>query len=122
MDGEKPSWLEGNDAEAPTPVPPPEPTSEPETFDLNQPPPSSAKTARAPTTDNVAGSILSNSNANANAPKKEVDESDLPKMIFVMRLLNLAAAGLLIAVSVRFFSQKMIHVTTIIYMYTIILY
>jgi hypothetical protein len=35
-----------------------------------------------------------------------VDESDLPKMILFMRILNLAAAGLLIATSVRFFSQQ----------------
>ena len=105
MDGEAPSWLDGNDsAAAPTPVPPPEPAAEPETFDLNEPAPSSAKTARAPApTDNVAGSILSSMNATADAPKKEVDESDLPKMIFFMRLLNVAAAGLLIAVSVSLF-------------------
>jgi hypothetical protein len=106
MDGETPSWLEGNDAATPTPVPPPKPTSEPETFDLNQPAPSSAKTSRAPPTDNVAGSILNNSNSTAEAPKREVDESDLPKMILFMRILNLAAAGLLIATSVRFFSQQ----------------
>jgi hypothetical protein len=102
MDGETPSWLEGTtSAAAPTPAPPaPEPASEPETFDLNEPAPSSEKTARAPTTDNVAGTILGSMNATADAPKKEVDESDLPKMIFVMRVLNLAAAGLLIGVSV----------------------
>lgn len=101
MDGETPSWLEGNttsSAAAPTPAPAPEP----ETFDLNEPAPSSEKTARAPTTDNVAGTILSSMNATADAPKKEVDESDLPKMIMIMRLLNLAAAGLLIGVSVSF--------------------
>ena len=99
MDGETPSWLEGNttsSAAAPTPAPAPEP----ETFDLNEPAPSSEKTARAPTTDNVAGTILGSMNATADAPKKEVDESDLPKMIMIMRLLNLAAAGLLIGVSV----------------------
>lgn len=101
MDGETPSWLEGNtSAAAPTPAPAPEPASEPETFDLNEHAPSSEKTARAPTTDNVAGTILGSMNATADAPKKEVDESDLPKMIMIMRLLNLAAAGLLIGVSV----------------------
>lgn len=103
MDGETPSWLEADSAAPePTPAPVPEPTPEPETFDLNHPPPSSDKTARAPTTDNIAGSILNNAKTSTDAPQNEVDESDLPKMIFVMRLLNLAAAGLLIAVSVRF--------------------
>ena len=101
MDGETPSWLESESpSPASTPAPVPEPTSEPETFDLNEPAPSSEKTARAPTTDNIAGTILNNANTTADAPTKEVDESDLPKMIFVMRLMNLAAAGLLIAVSV----------------------
>lgn len=106
MDGETPSWLETEAAApAPTPVPVPEPTSEPETFDLNEPAAPSEKTARAPT-DNIAGSIMNTINTTENKPEKEVDESDLPKMIFVMRLLNLAAAGLLIAVSVRFLCHK----------------
>eukprot|EP00985_Skeletonema_marinoi_P001611 scaffold650_cov127-Skeletonema_marinoi.AAC.5 len=102
MDGETPSWLEGDSASpAPTPVPVPEPTSQPEAFDLNQPAPSSEKTARAPTTtDNVAGSIMNTINTASDKPEKEVDESDLPRVIFIMRLLNLAAAGLLIAVSI----------------------
>lgn len=104
MDGETPSWLEGDSASpAPTPVPVPEPTSQPEAFDLNQPAPSSKKTARAPTTDNVAGSIMNTINTASDKQEKEVDESDLPRVIFIMRLLNLAAAGLLIAVSVRFY-------------------
>lgn len=108
MDGETPSWLEGDSASpAPTPVPVPEPTSQPEAFDLNQPAPSSEKTARAPTTtDNVAGSIMNTINTASDKPEKEVDESDLPRVIFIMRLLNLAAAGLLIAVSVRFYMSQ----------------
>lgn len=110
MDGETPSWLEGDAASpAPTPVPVPEPTSEPETFDLNEPAPSSKKTARAAApTDNIAGSIMNN--IKTTEPEKEVDESDLPKMIFIMRVLNLAAAGLLIAVSVRFFTHDLSYV------------
>src|SRR5210317_1988859 len=119
MDGETPSWLEGNttsSAAASTPAPAPEPASEPETFDLNEPAPSSEKTARAPTTDNVAGTILGSMNATADAPKKEVDESDLPKMIFVMRLLNLAAAGLLIGVSVSL--QDFLNLSLILLLYT----
>ncbi len=104
MDGETPSWLDEAAAPAPTPAAP-GPTSEPETFDLNQPAAPSEKTARAPT-DNIAGSIMNTINTTDNKPEKEVDESDLPKMIFVMRLLNLAAAGLLIAVSVRFFMSQ----------------
>ena len=111
MDGETPSWLEGNttsSAAAPTPATPaPEPAS---------PAPSSEKTARAPTTDNVAGTILGSMNATADAPKKEVDESDLPKMIFVMRLLNLAAAGLLIGVSVSL--QDFLNLSLILLLYT----
>lgn len=102
MDGETPSWLESDAAPAPTPVPVPEPPSEPETFDLNEPAPSSKKTARAAPTDNIAGSIMNNIKTTGDKPEKEVDESDLPRMIFLMRVLNLAAAGLLIAVSVRF--------------------
>lgn len=104
MDGETPSWLEAEAAAPPAPAAP-EPTSEPETFDLNQPAAPSEKTARAPT-DNIAGSIMNTINTTDTKPEKEVDESDLPKMIFVMRLLNLAAAGLLIAVSVRFFVSQ----------------
>lgn len=108
MDGETPSWLEADaPIPAPIPVPVPEPTSGPETFDLNQPAPTSEKTARAPTTDNIAGSIMNTINTtDNNKPEREVDESDLPKMIFVMRLLNLGAAGLLIAVSVRYFMSQ----------------
>lgn len=105
MDGETPSWLEGDAASpAPAPVPVPEPTSEPETFDLNEPAQPSEKTARAPT-DNVAGSIMNTIKATGDKPEKVVDETDLPKMIFFMRVLNLAAAGLLIAVSVRSFYE-----------------
>ena len=100
MDGETPSWLEGDSASpAPAPVPVPEPTSEPETFDLNEPAQPSEKTARAPT-DNVAGSIMNTIKAEGDKPEKVVDETDLPKMIFFMRVLNLAAAGLVIAVSI----------------------
>ena len=51
----------------------------------------------------LAGSIMNTIKAAGDKPEKVVDETDLPKMIFFMRVLNLAAAGLLIAVSVRSF-------------------
>lgn len=111
MDGETPSWLEeGGDSSTPGAAEPSPPHAEnpaPPAFSLDETSPASNKTekadpARAETTDNVAGSILPNaadSNAKVAASNAE-DEKDLPKIILMMRVLNMAAAALLITCSV----------------------
>lgn len=111
-------WLEESSAPAAPPTqastadassPPPS------SFSLTEPAPPSSKTASATPTDNVAGSILSSMTKRAEANEKpEVDESDLPKMILFMRVMNMAAAALLITCSVSWFiswsgDAKLVH-------------
>mmetsp|Transcript_35541 Transcript_35541/g.74928 ORF Transcript_35541/g.74928 Transcript_35541/m.74928 type:complete len:245 (-) Transcript_35541:426-1160(-) len=112
MDGETPSWLEEGSSSTPAADPSPpassptaasEPSAPPSSF--STPAPSAKTTARVPTdtTDNVAGSILASTGAASPPPKPvipEADEKDLPKMILFMRILNMAAAALLITCSV----------------------
>ena len=110
MDGETPSWLDEGASSTPAAAPTPAPSSAPDAsaapppaFSIDETAPPSAKTATAPT-DNVAGSILANMNATADAKtaptSNEEDEKDLPKMILFMRVLNMAAATLLMTCSV----------------------
>lgn len=107
VDGETPSWLDGADsnpttlaAEVDTSIPAPSSTPAP-TPAVSAPPPA------APTTDNVAGSILTSMNKDVKTTQSKIaaaaaveDEKDLPKLILFMRILNMAAAVLLITCSV----------------------
>jgi len=125
MDGETPSWLEEGTApsppaEAPTsaaataPAAPPTapPTGAFSLDDKSAPAttaasPGDAAAARdAPATDNVARSILGSAGAEATAATTAAaaaggaKEEDLPRLILSMRVLNMAAAALLITCSV----------------------
>jgi len=107
VDGETPSWLDGADsnpatlaAEVDTSIPAPSSTPAPT-------PAASAPAPAAPTTDNVAGSILTSMNKDVKTTQSKIaaaaaveDEKDLPKLILFMRILNMAAAVLLITCSV----------------------
>lgn len=118
MDGEQPSWLAGDGGASSTPAaePEPEPTpvESPAPVAASAPVSTSAeKAASAPTTDNVAGSILTSmqkdvntTQANIIAASNEADEKELPRLILFMRILNMAAAALLITASV----SKKIHI------------
>jgi len=114
MDGETtPSWLEEGASSTPAaaaPEPPVETPTAPAAFVT---PPQPSTTSTAPTsTDNVAGSILasstvnnteSNNNANGAAGVNAVnaaDEAELPRIILLMRVTNMAAAAALITCSV----------------------
>ena len=110
MADEQPSWLDGDDGKGSAPVadlPPPIPTPEPAApSPLVAEPTTTATTNK---TDNVAGSILSSMNKDVNTTQSKIaavaaveDEKDLPKLILFMRVLNMAAAVLLITCSVRF--------------------
>jgi len=117
MDDATPSWLEEGPSSPPAasadPSPPPaEPTPSPSfSIDDGNAAPSAApaavaekSTARtAPATDNVAGTMLNSMNdakAKAEASVAVADESDLPRMILLMRVTNMAAAALLITCSI----------------------
>ena len=109
VDGETPSWLDGADsnpatlaAEVDTSITAPSSTPAP-TPAAAAPPPA------APTTDNVAGSILTSMNKDVKTTQSKMaaaaaveDEKDLPKLILFMRILNMAAAVLLITCSVSY--------------------
>lgn len=99
MDGETPSWLAGDSGPTPAPAETPPPSSDkvPTSFPLETPPPPSSKTSSSAPVDNIAGSILASGAADANTLG---DENELPKVILLMRLLNMAAAGTLIGCSV----------------------
>ena len=104
MDGEQPSWLAGDGGASSTPAaePAPAPTPAPAAA---APSTSAEKAASAPTTDNVAGSILGSmqkdvNTTQANIAANEADEKELPRLILFMRVLNMAAAVLLITASV----------------------
>ena len=115
MADEQPSWLDGDDGKGSTPVaddlPPPIPTPEPAApSPLAAEPTTTTTTTTTNTTDNVAGSILSSMNKDVNTTQSKIataaaveDEKDLPKLILFMRVLNMAAAVLLITCSVRYF-------------------
>jgi hypothetical protein len=106
MDGETPSWLEeGESAALPPPVtPPPKPVASDATATAT------GASRDAPVIDNVSGSILASITASRN--KSDVpaaaaattteagDKEELSKLIVFMRALNMAAATLLITVSV----------------------
>ncbi|KAL7528952.1 hypothetical protein ACHAXR_002716 [Thalassiosira sp. AJA248-18] len=110
MDGESPSWLEDGASSTPAAADPTPPYTAPAVdaaaspaFTIDE---AAEKTARAPAaTDNVAGSILASMNTKSNADTapaatNDVDEADLPKIILVMRVLNMASAVLLITCSI----------------------
>lgn len=110
MDGETPSWLEeGESAAQPPPVAPP-PLNPEKNSDAAAPPaPATAPVAARDglATDNVAGSFLASMGAKkkpdvspAAATATVEDDKELPKLILFMRVLNMAAATLLITVSV----------------------
>lgn len=97
-----PSWLSEGASSTPAaaePEPSPAPTPAPE--GLASAP--AAKSASSPPTDNIAGSIMANASAgldaNTAAPSA-VDEAALSKAILMMRVLNMAAAVLLVTTSV----------------------
>ena len=102
MDGATPSWLDGDASSTPAPAEEPAPALAP------APAADSAPAGRsAPQQDNVAGSILAGITKKnetppvAAAPANDAaDEADLPKIILLMRVMNMAAATLLITASV----------------------
>ncbi|KAL7530822.1 hypothetical protein ACHAWF_003529 [Thalassiosira exigua] len=115
MDGATPSWLEEGSGSAPaaeattTDLPPPVAAPAVET-----PAPSAAAPARAPAvqTDNVAATILGAAGTRANASAEAeaaaqaaADEKDLPRVILFMRVLNMAAAILLVTTSILMLVQ-----------------
>ena len=104
MDGATPSWLDGDASSTPAPAEEPTPALAPAPVAADNSAPAGRS---APQQDNVAGSILAGiSKKNetppvAAAPANDAaDEADLPKIILLMRVMNMAAATLLITASV----------------------
>ena len=63
--------------------------------------PAASGSASAPAADPLGSMNIESSAGNAAAATVVADDKDLPAMILFMRLLNMGAAGALIAISVR---------------------
>eukprot|EP00580_Thalassiosira_gravida_P000678 CAMPEP_0201622798 /NCGR_PEP_ID=MMETSP0492-20130828/47586_1 /ASSEMBLY_ACC=CAM_ASM_000837 /TAXON_ID=420259 /ORGANISM="Thalassiosira gravida, Strain GMp14c1" /LENGTH=245 /DNA_ID=CAMNT_0048092391 /DNA_START=208 /DNA_END=945 /DNA_ORIENTATION=+ len=113
MDDETPSWLEQGASSTPAaaaaaPEPPAETPAAPPAFALSEDvvtPTDKTENKTAPTssTDNVAGSIFAGSTVNNTenaAAVNAADEAELPRIILLMRVTNMAAATALIICSV----------------------
>lgn len=108
-----PSWLTmgADDNPGVTPMASTTPSQEPNSFSAttSSPPQESLEIdqggadSRGTENSNAGRSMLKSSGAakaKKAAPKKEVDESDLPQRLLVMRIANMLAVGALMAVSV----------------------